>query len=68
MFLELGNYHPIYGPKDFMAVVMHVKDPNFIPVPFPPAEEGTDLTFGTVQASVNVWSLYKLVRIEGGIL
>lgn len=46
-----------------MGVVMSVKDPNYTPLPFPPGEQGGgDPAGGAMQASVNVKSLYKLVR------
>ena len=47
-----------------MGVVMSLKDPNYIPLPFPPGEQGgRDPTGGAIQACVNVKSLYKLVRM-----
>ena len=57
--------HPIYGPKDFLGVILQVRDPNYTPIiPESSLDDvgNTDVAGGSLQTSMNVMSLYRLVR------
>lgn len=58
---ESCTFRPVYAPKDFMGVVMCVSDPNYVPLSLQP--EVADSARGSVQASINVESLYRLVSL-----
>ena len=65
----LHDLHPIFSPKDFLEVLIRVKNPNFIPSvqSVGGGEEGvamegeSQLAPGLMKVQMNVQSLFKLV-------
>ena len=64
--LGLHDLHPIFSPKDFLEVLIRVKNPNFIPsvqgvVGEEEVEGEPQLAPGLMKVQMNVQSLFKLV-------
>ena len=61
----LHGVHPIFSPKDFLDVLIKVKNPNFVYSVGGPGSEGMEgesqLTLGLVKVQMNVQSLFELV-------
>ena len=54
--------HPIYGPKDFLGVILQVRDPNYTPIIPESSLDDVGDAGGSLHANMNVMSLHRLVR------
>lgn len=72
LFSGLHDLHPIFSPKDFLEVLIRVKNPNFIPSVRGGGGVGgggeeevlegeSQLAPGLMKVQMNVQSLFKLV-------